>query len=234
MLYERTQRLAGGTQDLNTLLQVLDPILHGGPPPIIPPGSEASKTVRKQILKHPTWFREDAVNQERTKESQHPLTVSCVRRVALDQEHADGDSDNPRRIMRRRRPRKTQLTDTNKQLRLKFCDNLEDLCGLPLADAAQLDDTEVNELTKVILIGVDEYCVAFGGSGNQLISLLEGEDAYPHAQPCKGANFKLMQWAAGCSHPTKALRPQVIWEPETSESIEHLAQRLRDKKTTII
>lgn len=72
--------------------------------------------------------------------------------------------------------------------------------------------------TDLILIGVDEYCLGFGGGGNNLISALEGEKTYENAQNVPPVRFKLTQWGAACSKDIPGLKqPIIIWEPESHD-----------------
>ncbi|KAH8726714.1 hypothetical protein GQ44DRAFT_725899 [Phaeosphaeriaceae sp. PMI808] len=96
-------------------------------------------------------------------------------------------------------------------------------------DQAEAQQWQVEE--KVIIIGVDEYMLTFGGSGNENISALEGEDIYKFAQNVQEKRFKLMQWGAASAtlaDPTYPY-PHSVWEAESPELKKELAHKLEQQ-----
>jgi hypothetical protein len=82
--------------------------------------------------------------------------------------------------------------------------------------------------SELVIIGVDEYAVGFGGGGNELISALEGDDTYEDAQNVPPVRFKLMQWGAACSHACDVKRRQIVWEKESDSLTIDLADQLKE------
>jgi hypothetical protein len=111
--------------------------------------------------------------------------------VCLDPKHAEADPEHPKRIKRRRRPRKTLLDEGDRRSRMLYTRVLEEAVGIT-TEQAEPQNCLIEE--KVIIIGVDEYMIGFGGSSNELISAMEGEETYENVQNVLPTRFKLMQW----------------------------------------
>ncbi|KAF2184609.1 hypothetical protein K469DRAFT_750796 [Zopfia rhizophila CBS 207.26] len=128
-----------------------------------------------------------------------------------------GASDLPR-------PRKTHLDETDKTRRIEYTKTLEQLAGISIKDAEAQGGVVATDL---IIIGVDEYSVPFGGSANEYISAMAGEDTYEMAQEIPAIRFKPMQWAAACPKRSRLKRPQVVWEKESDSQNFEPAKRLK-------
>jgi hypothetical protein len=61
--------------------------------------------------------------------------------------------------------------------------------------------------------------------------LLKWRDTFEDAQNILPERFRFLQWAAACSHLAKAIHPQVIWEPESSNIRLGLMDKLKQQVT---
>jgi hypothetical protein len=225
--YERTYELAG-TPDLAELLLHIESKPRPHPEPFLEPGSIDSHETRESTLRHKTWERVHAVNHDRKLEGKEPLKEQVVRNACLQKRHYELDPDRPKPIKRRRRLRKTLLDDDNKRERLDYTNTLENLAGYTVDEGnkARLEGKQLD--TNLVIIGVDEYAVGFGGAGNELISAMPGEDTYKDAQNVPPVRFKLMQWGAACSEPCNVKRRQIVWEKESDTLTTDLADQLKE------
>jgi len=228
--YARVLKQSGGVEDLNEMLEHLESKPRPGAPPIIEPG-EQSTQVRELVRKRPTFQRTEAANFEGPISSA-PLKESTVRRVLYEPKYCLADPIDQRPIKARKRVRKTALDSPHKRQRLSYVDELEEIDGHTCEEVVEKEVDGDQELDhNVILIGVDEYSVTFGGAPSGFINLPEGTDAYEYAQGVPQERFSLMQWGAACAHPSalNLTRPQRIWEPETQELTQELANKLKAK-----
>ncbi|KAF2246827.1 hypothetical protein BU26DRAFT_53920 [Trematosphaeria pertusa] len=226
--YNRVLEQAG-TPDLMEMLKYIDSASRTGAPRVVEPGTQDSLQIRADVLKWRDFDRTDAANHTRPK-GQH-IKPTTVRRVLQDREHVEKDEQHPKRIKRGRQLRKEALTEIHKQQRRAYTHKLEILDGNSLEDVYLLEVVEGKEIShNLIIIGVDEYTVEFGGSGFNRVSYMEGEDLYKHAQETQPSRFSLMQWNAACGQEISLTRPCRIWEPELPELKVDLAEKLLNKQ----
>ncbi|KAF1934840.1 hypothetical protein EJ02DRAFT_471610 [Clathrospora elynae] len=124
--FQCMQRLANGSEDFWYLLSHIEPSGCHHPAPLIAPGSEESLEVRKAVLKHKTWMRNNAVNYERSKANLPPLKCTTVQNICLDFKHAAANPKYPKRIKRKRQPCKTALDEEDRSNWLQYTQDLEE------------------------------------------------------------------------------------------------------------
>jgi hypothetical protein len=102
------------------LLAHIEPSIRGRMQRVLEPGSAELHQVRSEVLQHRACDRTEAVNFERKERSLAPVNSNVVRRVCFDPGHVQGDSERPKRIIRRRRVRKTKLDEEDCKERLEY------------------------------------------------------------------------------------------------------------------
>jgi hypothetical protein len=159
--YTRVSK-AAGSDDLHQMLEQLEDNPRKGATRVVEPGVE-SQQIRDDVRKWGNFQRTQAANHTRPEHLK--LSELTVRRVIYEKPYCEADSKDQRRIKPHRRPRKTALDQAHKDARLEYVKTLEAMDGHTCEEVVKQEIEQGKELEhNLILIGVDEYSVGFGGA----------------------------------------------------------------------